>query len=444
MESLEKTVFAFLKQNACLQKPILLGLSGGPDSLSLFHLLLRYREQHSLPFGIAHINHNWREESGEEAAILQALAEKYNVPFHLRILDTRLLKGNLEAACREQRLAFFDSLIQEFGYQAVLLGHHADDQNETFLKRLFEGQPLETLQGMKPISKTGQLVCWRPLLTLPKKQVVAWLEQNELKAFHDSTNDDTRFLRSRMRHELIPQLSSTFGKEIGLPLMRLAEESAELENFLTQMAQPYLNNLMTVPNGLCFNANGCLQQPYLLRFILRKILREQSISPSYQSVQKICELLCEGKANKSVTLGSKTVEVDRGWLFVMKSSPQLLQESLLITDLGNYSFGYWEVIVQPRGAEKATSWIDAMKGLALISVPALPLALEFPNPSESYPGKTSLSKWWGDHKVPAFMRNWLPVVKANETIVGEFLSGRSMPSSHHYQVTLKLAHLRRS
>lgn len=438
MESLEKIVFAFIKENACSQKPVLLGLSGGPDSLSLFYLLLLYREHHSQPFGVAHINHNWRKESGEEAEILKVLAEKHNVPFHLKSLDPSLLKGNLEAACREERLAFFDALSQQFGYQAVLLGHHADDQSETFLKRLFEGQPLETLQGMKPISKTGQLICWRPLLTLPKKQIVAWLEQNDLIAFYDSTNDDTRFLRSRMRNVLIPQLSNTFGKEIGLPLMRLAGESAELESFLEQMAQPYLNDLMLTPYGICFNAKSCVNHPYLLRFILRKILREQSISPSYQSLQRICELLCEGKANKSVTLGSKTVQVDRGWLFVMKSSPQLLQEALFISGTGSYIFGDWEVLVESRREGNVTSWTDAMNGLAVVSVPALPLSLEIANPSESYPGKTSLSKWWGDHKVPAFMRNWLPVIKNNGTIVGEFLSGRCLNLNDTYQVTLIL------
>ena len=135
----------FLQVYCHSSSPLLLALSGGPDSLCLFYALLKYRNESNTPFHVAHVNHNWREKSVLEAQTLEQLASKHQVPFHLKILDPSLLRGNLEAACREERYQFFASLCQFNQFQGVLTGHHQGDQAETIFKRILEGARLVSL-----------------------------------------------------------------------------------------------------------------------------------------------------------------------------------------------------------------------------------------------------------------------------------------------------------
>lgn len=158
----------FLIQHRKTNKPLLLALSGGPDSLALFHLLLEVSKEHSIPFAIAHVDHGWRPESGTEAEILKELAQKHDLGFHLKKLDPKSLEGNLEDACRSERLQFFKELCQAHEYEAVLMGHHADDAAETVLKRLFEGSSLKAVAGLQEVSCYDDLQIWRPLLKKTK------------------------------------------------------------------------------------------------------------------------------------------------------------------------------------------------------------------------------------------------------------------------------------
>ena len=93
-----------------------MALSGGPDSLCLFYCLLEYRKRYGTPIHIAHVDHGWREESRQEVEILQRLAGNNQISFHLKTLNPTLMKGNLEAICREERYAFFAELCESIQF----------------------------------------------------------------------------------------------------------------------------------------------------------------------------------------------------------------------------------------------------------------------------------------------------------------------------------------
>ena len=147
---------------------LLLGLSGGPDSRALFHLLL----DHGIPFEVAHLDHGWRDESREEAAYLQKLCEEFKVAFHLERVAHPVKDEN---SGRKARLSFFRALCEVHAFQAVLLAHHADDQAETVLKRVFEGASLPRLKGFSPCTIVEGVSLWRPLLEVAKEQILRWL-----------------------------------------------------------------------------------------------------------------------------------------------------------------------------------------------------------------------------------------------------------------------------
>ena len=225
-----KRVKEFLKEHWDGKSPLLVGYSGGPDSKALLYSLL---ESGCGTLHVAHIDHGWREESAEEAESICQEMKGLGVVFHtLRLPSVPL--GNKEAVFREERLKFFFSLFEKIPFQALLLGHHADDLAETSLKRLLEGAHLPFLGGMEPISSLEGMPIWRPLLKIKKKELFRFLEKRQLQPFFDSTNFDPLYLRARLRKETLPFLQDSFGKNVMENLCHLSERAHELRRYLDQ------------------------------------------------------------------------------------------------------------------------------------------------------------------------------------------------------------------
>ena len=278
---MKSTLYQFIKQRIDPQKPILVGLSGGPDSIALLYLLLEIQETVDLKIGIAHINHRWRESSSKEACQLEQLAVSLNLPFHLKVLNPELLIGNLEEACRYERLNFFKELSKKEGYQAVLLGHHADDQTETVLKKIFEGCELPSLAGMQNAASYDGLNIWRPLLSIRKNEILSWLDSKNLTFFEDSTNQDERFLRAKFRKTIIPSLSSQFGKEISSCLNRIGSDADELSLYLNDKINDYLSEIVEGPFGLMLDLSK--KRPkfqFEFRYLIRQFCEMAQVSLS--------------------------------------------------------------------------------------------------------------------------------------------------------------------
>jgi len=242
---LEFVVKNFLKKEGYLGQPLLLALSGGPDSMALFHLLL----QAKVLFEVAHVDHRWRVTSEEEAKQLQKICALHHIPFHLTTLRIDPQGVNVEDRCRQERLGFFKHVLALRGLQAVLCAHHADDQAETVLKRALEGSSLAKLSALQQIKKMGDLVILRPLLTVTKKELIYWLQERGIAFFVDATNEEGKFLRGRMRSEMIPVLTQLFGKNVQKGLCRLAQSAFELNRYLNECLDPLLQEVKEIECG---------------------------------------------------------------------------------------------------------------------------------------------------------------------------------------------------
>src|SRR5580700_9872206 len=186
----------FLSLRLVSKKPLLIGYSGGPDSKALLYLLLECRRFFSFELHVAHLDHGWREESRKEAQEIQDEIELLGLTFHLKSLSMKdFYTGNSEQQGREYRFDFFSQIYSELGAQALLLGHQADDQAETILKRVFEGASFFSLTGLSMETTFCNMRIWRPLLKLEKKTILQWLAKKGLNHFTDATNFQKRFLR---------------------------------------------------------------------------------------------------------------------------------------------------------------------------------------------------------------------------------------------------------
>lgn len=425
----EQTVYRFIKKHFSPEKgPLILGLSGGPDSLALFFILLKIHRW--LPFDLilAHVDHRWRSESSEEAQILQELAEKNQLPFHLKTLEIEKLQGNKEAACREERLKFFNELTKEFSAQALLLGHHADDQAETVLKRAFEGASLAQLSSLQEVKNLYDMVVWRPLLGLNKAAIRSWLEENSLKAFEDSTNLNPAFLRGRMRTDLLPQLSKTFGKEVQLSLCRLGLEAAELKEYLDGETENLIAQVIKGPFGFFLDLNSQRAiPPLIVKHVFRRICLMIELNPSRDIVDKVCEAVIQGTANRCVEMGKKKIFIDRKRLFFLTQDFPALPEQTPLEE-GTLTCGSWLIEVQrvsDKGSISSSSWKDLWQGKAFVELSCKDkLYLEAPKANSSYPRKSSMGKLWNKDQIPAFLRSTIPVLSTDNQVIHEFLTGK--------------------
>lgn len=182
---------------------ILLAVSGGMDSVVMAELF--YRSGYS--FGIAHCNFSLRgKESDAEEVFVKNLAAAYGAAFHLKRFGTLAYaedrKISVQMAARELRYTWFESILREHSYQYLATAHHQDDQLESFIINLSRGTGIAGLHGILP--KTGHIV--RPMMFTSRDSIEKYILAEKLEYREDSSNQETKYLRNRVRHLILPEM----------------------------------------------------------------------------------------------------------------------------------------------------------------------------------------------------------------------------------------------
>ena len=278
MENILKSISAVLNEiNIQRSMSIYVAVSGGSDSVALLHLLdvLGYNCH------VVHLNHLLRgDESENDQRFVEALADRLQLPITIMQTDVSAIASkdsiSIEMAGRKARHAFFSSLTPA----PIALGHHADDQAETFLLRLIRGAGRCGLSGMQPFQLINGLTLFRPLLHLKKEQLIHWLEQNALAWREDTSNTNLAFQRNQIRHHILPLLKNELNPNIAETLLRTMKVFQEEDIWLDQSAKQY-------------NATNIATAPLLLqRRWIRYWLHEQQIKElSFDVCEQIVEAI---------------------------------------------------------------------------------------------------------------------------------------------------------
>lgn len=230
---------AFIEKYNLMQPnaTVVVGLSGGPDSVFLLVVLEELRKQGVLKRVIAgHLDHQWREHSHRDAEFCITIAARYNVELVSATLQDLPLpplpKGSKEEQGRVARRFFLSQLADQYQAQSIALAHHRDDQQETFFIRLMRGASLSGLVGMRP--QHGRYI--RPLLELSKQDIIAHLDQHDIPYLTDPSNLWPEFLRNRIRMTAIPALRACDAR-FDQSFSRTLSSLQETEDFLEQVAQ---------------------------------------------------------------------------------------------------------------------------------------------------------------------------------------------------------------
>ena len=219
---------------------VVVGVSGGPDSVALLYVLGALAARFSLKLGIAHLNHCLRgNDSDKEAAFVETLSDRLGLPCHIHKEDVHEYRNknrlSLEEAARRLRYTFLNSVAETNRYNKIALGHHSDDNAELVLMNLFRGSGPLGLSGIPPV-RDGKII--RPLIKLSRSEIIDFLNLNGLKYVSDASNRDMRYLRNRVRHKLIPLLKTVYNPKISETLNRLSSIMHSEEAWIEEIIHP--------------------------------------------------------------------------------------------------------------------------------------------------------------------------------------------------------------
>ena len=234
---------------------VLLALSGGLDSMFLYHLLSTYQNELGIELIVAHVNHKQRSESDWEENELRKLADAAELPIYI----TSFSGDFSEARARSFRYDFFRQVMKETGATALVTAHHADDQVETILMRLIRGSRLRHLIGIKESQVVDGIEIIRPLLHFHKKDFPP------IAHFEDQTNQESTYFRNRIRNRYLPELEKE-NPRLRSAILDLGREISDYQVAITELSEQIdvedLNELFSFSQ----QTQGVLLQNYLNQF----------------------------------------------------------------------------------------------------------------------------------------------------------------------------------
>jgi len=253
---------------------VLVGVSGGPDSMALLHILITLAPYYGIDLTVAHLNHGLRSGTAEkDAAFVQHAAEKLGLHCYLDKIAINTHDGSIEERAREARYAFFNDLMDKNHHTKIALGHQKNDNAEAVLMHLLRGSGIRGLGGIPPM-RDGRVV--RPLIQLGRNDIVNFLREHQIPFVEDATNADPSFTRNRIRHRLIPLLENDYNSNIIDILHRTADLCREDDTWLNRHLQPLLDETITKSedNHLELHLHTLRSEPVALqRRLVRDALR---------------------------------------------------------------------------------------------------------------------------------------------------------------------------
>ncbi|WP_226671287.1 tRNA lysidine(34) synthetase TilS [Metabacillus litoralis] len=245
-----RDVYTLIKKKKLLEEgsTVVVGVSGGPDSLALLHMLYRLQEKMNIKIVAAHIDHMFRgDESKNEMDFVIRFCQEHNIVSEAKQVDVSSYaiknKKSTQVAARECRYQFYQEILDKHESKFLALGHHGDDQVETILMRLVRGSTGDSLAGMKVKRPFHNGVIIRPLLTLTKEQILLYCEENKLNPRFDPSNEKTDYTRNRFRKYVLPFLKKE-NPQVHEKFHQFSETFIEDETYLQVLTQQQMNKVV--------------------------------------------------------------------------------------------------------------------------------------------------------------------------------------------------------
>lgn len=408
-----------------LKDKLLLAVSGGLDSMVLLHIM----HELNLNIAIAHCNFGLRgEESDADEVFVKQYANANNIPFFSKQFDTQnsanSTKKSIQVTARELRYNWFQELVVEHQFKAVVTAHHLDDQVETFLINFTRGTGLEGLTGINEVN--GNVV--RPLLPFSREDLALFAIQNTIPWREDSSNDSDKYVRNKIRHHVIPilkELNPGFLNSFTQTISHLKE----VENAVKNNSSFYFDNVSLIKeNQLIINILKLKKIPNYT-FYLYQWLKKYD----FKAWNDIAHLV-EAQSGKQIFSATHVLLKNRNELIVAKKEEEVATKSFRITSVeSSVNFPLKLSLCNQcnvNTSDKNTIFVD-------INLLQFPLLIRKWHEGDSfYPfgmrGKKKLSKYFKDEKLSLLEKKEIWVLESNAEIVwiiGHRADNRFIPNN---------------
>ncbi len=415
--------------------------------MALLHLLVKMPFPGKTELGVAHLNHCLRGEAAEkEADFVKRAAAALGCPCHVgraRVINVKRKLGiSLEEAGHRVRYAFFRKVMADGGYNKLALGHHMDDNAEQMLLVLLRGTGPRGLSGIAPV-KANRII--RPLIHVRRAQIEDYLRSEGISCMRDASNEDRRFLRNRIRLDLLPLLASAYNPQIGQHLNRLADVVRTEESWIGDLvAREYLKTVIGREKGGVALSISRLRGGHtaLMRRLIRMALEELAGNLrriEFSHIHSVSRLLAGGDGKECHLPGGLRARRD-GDRLVLSIVPRDRRRSAAARI--EKSVGFIKILEGPfpqnyeiremgiglrlsfLSRRRLPSWtaIEPNRACLDFDCLALPLTVRWPAPGDRFHplgsgGRQKLKKFFIDHRVPRHNRSKTPVMADRRGVV---------------------------
>lgn len=380
---------------------VICAVSGGADSVALLFSLYLLKEKLEITLEAAHFNHRLRgEESDRDEAFVRSFCDRYDIPLHMGSGCVQPGKKGLEAAARDARYGFLRSLSGK-----IATAHTADDNAETVLMHLVRGTGLKGLGGITPVA--GNVI--RPMLTVTRSEVEAFLEEWCLSCIQDSSNDTDAFLRNRIRHHVIPLLKEEnprLAENVSAMALRLREDEAYLSRQAAFEELPKVEELRNM-------------EPAIRSRCLETFLKQSGVREPEQSHIAAAEALVFSRKPSAKAEFSGGVIIGRVYDRLEKLETPERFVPVVLPCPGEADIPGFHVFCTPAEEVLQTE-------SAFTVYPQGEILLRSRQSGDSIRlqgGSKSLKKLYIDRKIPASRRDGIPVVCDEQDILGVYSIG---------------------
>lgn len=408
---------------------VVVGVSGGPDSLTLLHVLLRLSGEAGFAVHAAHFDHGLRgEQSADDARAVAAIADQWGAPCTIENAPAGSItarEGGLQAAARRARYAFFDRVADGVGARWIMTAHTADDQAETMLMRWVRGAGPTALAGIPAVR--GRVL--RPLLDVSRHEVETYVKDQGISPMRDPSNNDPKFLRARVRREVMPALRALIPRAVE-SMSRTATLLADDAAWLDAVAQAACDRarIEGAGDGMELDRSPVAALPMAIRRrVIRFALAGLGVAVDRLSAARIDAVAraCAERTSGRLTVGlGMRAEFSSARVRLAREGERPAPPSVALPSEGEYHLAAWGLVVrvrrteaflrrEPLGRWETAFDSDHLPGMLGLRTRRAGDAV-FP---EGMTGRKRVQDLLVDEKVPRWLRADVPLLTAGDQVV---------------------------
>lgn len=306
-------------------KYVIVGVSSGPDSMALLHMLSKNLQ---CTIVCAHINHNVRIESVEEESFLKDYCKSNNIIFESYKIES-YKENNFENEARKKRYQFFESLLKKYNSHNLFLAHHGDDLIETVIMKIIRGSNLEGYAGIKTISYLDNYKIIRPLLSLTKDDIIKYNQHNQIKYYIDNSNTNQSYTRNRYRQHLLPFLKKE-DKLAHLKFLKYSNTLQEYDNYINFEIENKIIDIYQFNQINITNLNK--EHPFMIKniifYILSKIYNNQANIIKEKHLDDILKMTTNVKPNYKINLPKNYIaKKEYNYIYIEKNNHNSINDN---------------------------------------------------------------------------------------------------------------------